>query len=182
MKNLEFNKILGAFLFVAFVIFFSSNLVEVIYDSMIDRTHHTSIIDTTIVESSGSSAELEEKKWDVPSLMKVADAEAGKKVFNKCVACHTIDDGGKSKVGPNLHGIIGRKPGSNKGFNAPYSADMIAYGEKIGAWSEEEFVKYIYHPKSIVPKGRMAFAGIKNEKDIANLLAYIKNHNQVDGG
>ncbi len=99
------------------------------------------------------------------------DAAAGKKVFNKCKACHFVDKE-KNKVGPYLKGVIGRKAGSVEGFK--YSKAMKAKGEEGLVWTEETIAEYLKAPKKYVPKNKMAFAGLKKDEDIANVIAYIK--------
>ncbi len=99
------------------------------------------------------------------------DAAKGKKVFNKCKACHFVDKE-KNKVGPYLKGVIGRKAGSVEGFK--YSKAMKAKGEEGLVWTEETIAEYLKAPKKYIPKNKMAFAGLKKDEDIANVIAYIK--------
>ncbi len=96
------------------------------------------------------------------------DADAGKKVFNKCKACHSMAEG-KNKVGPTLFGIFDRDAAAIKGFK--YSKAMRNSGLK---WDEETLTKYLIKPKALVPGTRMTFRGLKKEADIANLVAYMK--------
>ena len=101
------------------------------------------------------------------------DAKAGKKVFNKCRACHDVK--GKNKVGPHLDGVIGRTAGTVEGFK--YSDSMKAKGEEGLVWNEETIAAYMKDPKDYVPNNKMAFAGLKKDEDIANLIAYLKDPN-----
>jgi len=96
------------------------------------------------------------------------DAAAGKTSFNKCLACHAIGEGAKNKVGPELNGLDGRKSGSVEGYN--YSDANKNSGI---TWNEAQFKEYIKDPKAKVPGTKMAFAGIKNEKEINDLWAYV---------
>jgi len=96
------------------------------------------------------------------------DAAAGEKVFNKCKACHTLEEG-KNKVGPSLHGVIGRPAGSIEGFK--YSSAMTESGL---TWDEETLAKFLAKPKDLVDKTKMSFAGLKKEEDIENVIAYLK--------
>lgn len=102
------------------------------------------------------------------------DAAAGQRVFNQCRACHTVDEGGRNQVGPNLHGVVGRKAAEKDGFR--YSANMKELAEGGLTWTEENLRKYLTNPKSVVPRGTMAFAGIRNEKQLNDLLAYLKQN------
>jgi cytochrome c2 len=98
--------------------------------------------------------------------------EAGKVVFKKCMACHVVDKV-QNKVGPTLNGVIGRKPGSVAGFK--YSEAMVAHGTTLAAWDEASIEQYLTDPKGYVPKNKMAFAGLKEEKDRKAVIAYIKS-------
>jgi cytochrome c len=99
------------------------------------------------------------------------DAAAGRKVFNKCRACHVADKE-LNRVGPHLVGIVGRKAASVDGFK--YSGAMKGAGEKGLVWTEENIAKYMKDPKDFVPGNRMAFVGLKKDQDIDNLIAFLK--------
>lgn len=99
------------------------------------------------------------------------DAEAGKKVFNRCKACHDVETG-KNKVGPHLDGVMGRKAGSVPDY--AYSNAMKEAGEKGIVWDDANLTAYMTNPKGFVPGNKMAFAGLKKPEDIANLIAYLK--------
>lgn len=99
------------------------------------------------------------------------DADAGKKVFNRCKACHDVATG-KNKVGPHLDGIVGRKAGTVEGF--AYSDAMKAAGEGGLVWDEAKIGEYMLNPKTMIPDNKMAFAGLKKPEDVANLIAYLK--------
>ena len=96
------------------------------------------------------------------------DAAAGKTSFNKCLACHAIGEGAKNKVGPELNGLDGRKSGTAEGYS--YSDANKNSGI---TWSKDAFLEYIKDPKAKIPGTKMAFAGIKNEKEASELWAYI---------
>ena len=103
------------------------------------------------------------------------DLAAGKTSFNKCLACHAIGEGAKNKVGPELNGLDGRKSGTAPDYN--YSDANKNSGI---TWNEAVFKEYIKDPKAKIPGTKMAFAGIKNETEINNLWAYLKQF-KADG-
>jgi cytochrome c len=97
------------------------------------------------------------------------DAAAGEQVFRKCLPCHAVGPGAKNKVGPELNGLDGRHSGSAPGYS--YSAANKNSGI---TWNEATFKEYIKDPRGKIPGTKMIFAGIKKEKDIADLWAYLK--------
>jgi cytochrome c len=100
------------------------------------------------------------------------DSAKGKKVFAKCMACHAVE-AGKNKVGPTLHGIMGRKAGTVEGFT--YSDPMKNSGI---TWNEAELDKYLTNPKKDIPGNKMAFPGLPKPDDRANVIAYLKEATQ----
>jgi len=95
--------------------------------------------------------------------------ERGEKLFRRCKACHTLEDGGRNKVGPNLWALWDSKAASRDGF--AYSKALIASDI---TWNDETIEAYIKKPKEYVPGTRMSFIGIKKEQDRADLLLYLK--------
>ena len=105
------------------------------------------------------------------------DPEAGKRVFTQCSACHTINQGGPNRVGPNLHGVIGRKAASVEGFR--YSGPMKQKAEEGLTWTEEQLRPYLKNPREVVSGTTMAFPGLRQEQQISDVIAYLK---QQSGG
>ena len=102
------------------------------------------------------------------SAARAQDAAAGETSFKKCTPCHSIGDGAKNKVGPELNGIDGRHSGTAEGYS--YSDANKNSGI---TWNKDQFLEYIKDPKAKIPGTKMAFAGIKNEKEAGDLWAYI---------
>lgn len=100
------------------------------------------------------------------------DAENGEQVFKKCQICHRIGEGAKNLVGPQLNGIVGRKAGSAEGFN--YSQANKDASAKGLVWTEEELNKYLEGPMAYMPGTKMSFAGLKDETDRKDVIAYLK--------
>ena len=99
------------------------------------------------------------------------DAAAGAKIFDQCRACHQIGEGARNAVGPELNGVIGRKAGSVEGYS--YSP---ANKESGITWDETTFRKYIENPKAVVPGTKMIFPGLKDPKQIEDVLAFLKQY------
>lgn len=99
------------------------------------------------------------------------DATAGQRVFNQCRACHTVDQGGRNGVGPNLFNIVGRRAGSIEGFR--YSANLRELGAEGLVWNEDRLRAYVGNPKAVVPRGSMSYPGLRNETQVNDLLAYL---------
>jgi cytochrome c len=96
------------------------------------------------------------------------DPAQGEKVFDKCKACHAVDEP-QNKVGPHLVGLLGRKAGSVEGFR--YSQALKESGI---TWNEQTIAEYMADPRGYIKGNRMAFAGLKSEQEIADLIAYLK--------
>lgn len=101
-----------------------------------------------------------------------ADVAKGKKVFNRCKACHSLE-AGKRKVGPSLHGVFGRTSGTLEGFK--FSKAMAEAGI---VWDEQTIGEYLKAPKTYIKGNKMAFAGLRKQADIDNLMAYLKENTQ----
>jgi cytochrome c len=99
------------------------------------------------------------------------DGAAGEKVFKKCTACHAVGEGAKHKVGPQLNGVLGRTAGTAEGYK--YSKAMIEAGSGGLIWSAETVSQYLHDPKGFVKGNKMAFAGLKENADVANVIAYL---------
>ncbi len=99
------------------------------------------------------------------------DAAAGEKVFTKCKVCHIAEED-TNKIGPSLHGVIGRTAGTHPDFK--YSEAMIAAGASGVKWDEPTLTTYLHDPKAMVKGTKMAFVGLKKDEDVANVIAYLK--------
>ena len=104
------------------------------------------------------------------SIANTADLVKGKKVFKKCVACHSLEEG-KNKIGPPLNNLLGRKAGSVKGYK--YSKAMKNSGV---VWNEESLDKFLTKPRKFIPKTKMSFRGIKKKSLRDDLISFFKNN------
>ena len=107
---------------------------------------------------------------DIKALLAMGNLAHGEKVFKKCSACHMIAAGGKNMIGPNLWGVIGRTAGSVNDYK--YSKAMVAYAKE---WSFEEMNSYLIKPQAYIKGTKMAFAGLRKEKDRASVILYMNS-------
>jgi cytochrome c len=105
------------------------------------------------------------------SAAQAQDAAAGERIFNQCRTCHQIGETAKNGVGPQLNGLFGRKAGSVEGYS--YSN---AYKALDKVWSVENFTVYIKDPRGVTPGTKMVYPGLKDETQIANLIAFLKQY------
>lgn len=106
----------------------------------------------------------------IATMLASADADDGQKVARKCAACHTFDEGGANRVGPNLWGVVNKDVGSHEGYS--YSSAMADLG---GEWTYEKLDAFLADPKGYVSGTKMSFAGIKDPEDRADLIAYLRS-------
>lgn len=99
------------------------------------------------------------------------DAAKGENVFKQCLACHAVGPDAKNKVGPQLNGVVGRKWAAIDGF--AYSTDLKDGGAAGKVWDKDALNAYLENPKALAPKGKMAYAGLKNAEQRADLIAYL---------
>ena len=103
-----------------------------------------------------------------------ADVAKGAKVYKKCVSCHMIGDNAKNRVGPQLNGIIGREIAALGDYK--YSKAMVKYAAAEKVWSEDNLSAYLANPRKTVKGTRMAFAGLRKQADVDNVIAYLKEN------
>ena len=100
------------------------------------------------------------------------DVAKGEQAFKKCQACHAVGPNAANKVGPQLNGIVGAKWARIEGYS--YSQDLTAGRDQGKVWDDAALHAYLENPKSMAPKGKMAFAGIKKEDERTDVIAYLK--------
>jgi cytochrome c len=168
MDSFEINKIAGAVLGTALVVFGLNELAGIVYHA---ETPEKPGFAVEVAEAATGEAPAEEAAPAVSlgTLLASADATKGQAVFKACAACHDVSNGGPNKVGPNLWGIVGRPHGVHEGF--AYSEAMAALKDK--PWDYAALNEFLLAPKKAVPGTKMAYGGLKKDEDRANLLAYL---------
>ena len=169
MSGLELNKIAAAILLASLIAMVVGVVSNVLYKPKLEVAQRGYQVE--VAESSGGKihSNAPEEPLNIAELMASANADAGAKTIKKCVSCHTLDQGGASKVGPNLWKIVNAQKGKKDGF--PYSKAMIASG---GSWDDESLFHFLKKPGKFIPGTKMSFAGIRKPEDIANVIAYLK--------
>ena len=128
-------------------------------------------VEQTTVASSETSSQATEDKIDIAALIAMGDIATGEKVFKKCAACHSIVKGGKNNIGPALYNVVGRDVGAVSDYK--YSKALAAYGK---AWTFEELNGYLIKPAKWIKGTKMAFAGLRKEKDRASVILYLNQN------
>ena len=123
------------------------------------------------ITASASSPETVVEKIDIAALMAMGDLAVGEKVFKKCAACHSIVKGGKNNIGPALYNVVGRKIGVINDYK--YSKALTEYGKE---WTFEELNGYLTKPAKWIKGTKMAFAGLRKEKDRASVILYLNQN------
>ena len=171
--NFEFDKLIGSIALGLAALLISINIGSVFYPIkrfVKERGYEVDISDINAASTQSSGIP---DKIDIGAIFAEFDIEKGEQIFNKCAVCHTNNNGGANKVGPNLWDILNAKVAARIGF--AYSNAMISKGENGDIWTYEELYRYLYSPKRYVSGTKMAFAGLKKDEDRVNLIMYLRS-------
>ena len=171
MDSFEINKIIAAILLTALLIIGIGKFADVLFhvDKPEQSAYKIEGLETVVASSAQGETKIEEKV-DIAKLLAMGDLVHGEKVFKKCSACHMIASDGKNMIGPNLWNVIGRQAGSVSDYK--YSKAMVAYAKQ---WSFEEMNSYLIKPQAYVKGTKMAFAGLRKEKDRASVILFMNS-------
>ena len=171
MDSFEINKIVAAVLMVALLVIGIGKLSNIIFHVDKPKTPGYTVEVEQATTVSSSTEKTVEEKIDIAALMAMGDVESGMKVFKKCSACHSITKGGKNKIGPALYNVVGRKVGSVADYK--YSKALAAYDKE---WNFEELNGFLIKPAKWVKGTKMAYAGLRKEKDRASVIKYLNQN------
>ena len=170
MDSFEINKIIAAVLMVALLVIGIGKLSDVIFHvEKPEKPGYSVEIETATVSTSTSSTD--EEKIDIAALMAMGDIAHGEKIFKKCAACHSIVKGGKNAIGPALYNVVGRKIGAINDYK--YSKAFVAYDKN---WTFEELNGFLIKPAKWIKGTKMAYAGLRKEKDRASVIKYLNEN------
>ena len=172
MSSFEFNKILAAIILALVIVVIIGKIGNVIVNTdkiKLNETAYKIDIPKTDVSTEESSVTSTAAIESILVLLATASIENGEKIYKKCGACHNYEKDAKSKIGPNLWNIINRPKASAVGF--AYSNAIIEFG---GTWTYEDLNNFIYKPKEYIKGTKMNFAGLKNVRDRADLIIFLR--------
>ena len=170
MDSFELNKIIAAVLMVALLVIGLGKFSDVIFHVEKPKTPGYGV-EVEQVKTMSSKEALIEEKIDISKLMAMGDITSGEKIFKKCAACHSIIKGGKNKIGPALYNVVGRKVGVIADYK--YSKALAAYDKE---WNFEELNGFLIKPAKWVKGTKMAYAGLRKEKDRASVIKYLNQN------
>ena len=168
MDSFELNKIIAAILMVALLVIGIGKLSDVIFHvEKPEKSGYLVEIDQTETTSISKETSVEEK-IDIAALIAMGDVVLGEKIFKKCAACHSINKGGKNNIGPALYNVVGRKVGGVADYK--YSKALATYDKE---WTFEELNGFLIKPSKWIKGTKMAYAGLRKEKDRASVIKYL---------
>ena len=173
MDSFEINKIIASILLVALLIIGIIKLSNIIFkvdklDSSAYKVELPNIDSNKVNEENTIKVE---DKVDISALMALGDLTHGEKVFKKCSACHSIEAGGGNKIGPALYNVVGRKIAAVQDYK--YSKALVEYKKN---WSFEELNGFLIKPQKWIKGTKMAYAGLRKEKDRASVILYLNKY------
>jgi len=171
MDSFEINKIIAAVLMVALLVIGIGKLSNIIFHVEKPKTPGYAVEIEQPTTVSSTTEKTIEQKIDVAALMSMGDVAVGEKIFKKCAACHSIVKGGKNKIGPALYNVVERKVGEVTDYK--YSKALAAYDKN---WTFEELNGFLKKPAKYIKGTKMAYAGLRKEKDRASVIKYLNQN------
>ena len=173
MDSFEINKIIASILLVALLIIGISKISNIIFkvDKLDSSAYKVDLPDDGTKQISGENTIKTDEKVDISALMALGDIAHGEKVFKKCSACHSIEAGGGNKIGPALYNVVGRKIAAVEDYK--YSKALVEYKKN---WSFEELNGFLIKPQKWIKGTKMAYAGLRKEKDRASVILYLNKY------
>ena len=171
MDSFELNKIIAAVLMVALLVIGLSKIADGVFHVNKPKNPGYKIeVESQLISSTSQTPEVV-KKIDIATVMALGDLTSGEKIFKKCAACHSINKGGKNKIGPALYNVVGRAVGGVDDYK--YSKTLASYGKD---WTFEELNGFLTKPSSYLKGTKMSYAGLRKEKDRASVIKYLNQN------
>ena len=172
MDSFELNKIIGAVLLVALLVIGIGKVSNLVFKvNKPEKSNYKVELEVESAETNGDEEPVQREIVDIAALLSTGDLAHGEKVFKKCSACHSIKSGGGNKIGPALYNVVGRKVGVLDDYK--YSKALAEYEKN---WSFEELNGFLLKPKDWIKGTKMAYAGLRKEKDRASVILYLNKY------
>ena len=170
MDSFELNKIIAAVLLTALIVIGINKFADSVFH--VEKPEKSAYkVEGVELATSNQVTEIKEVvQLDIKAILALGDLTHGEKVFKKCSSCHLIAKGGKNLIGPALYGVVGRPAASIDGY--AYSKALKAHGKN---WSFEELNAFLLKPKSYIKGTKMAYAGLRKDKDRASVILYLNS-------
>ena len=168
MDSFEVNKIIAAVLVTVLLVFGIGKISDIIFH--VEKPNVQGYKVEIKVNNSANQTKTE-GQIDISALLALGNVDAGKRIYKKCAACHSIAQDGKNKIGPKLYNVVGRATGSISGYK--YSKALASYGKE---WTFEELNGFLIKPSSWIKGNKMGFAGLKKDEDRASVILYLNQN------
>ena len=171
MDSFELNKIIAAVLLTALIVIGINKFADIVFQVEKPKQSAYKVEGVKLASSAETTTEVKEVvQLDIKEILALGDLIHGEKVFKKCSACHIVAKGGKNLIGPALYGVVGRPAAFIEGY--AYSKALKAHGKN---WSFEELNGFLLKPKSYIKGTKMAYAGLRKDKDRASVILYLNS-------
>jgi cytochrome c len=171
MDSFEVNKIIAAVLLVALLVIGISKISSVVFYVEKPKKPGYLVEIEQVAATDSQASSKDESAVDIAALMALGNLEDGKKIFKKCASCHSIVKDGGNKIGPALYNVVQRDVGGVSDYK--YSKSLATYEKK---WTFEELNGFLIKPAKWIKGTKMAFAGLRKEKDRASVILYMNQN------
>ena len=171
MDSFELNKIIAAVLMVALLVIGLGKIADEVFHVKKPKDPGYQVeVESQLISETSQAVKVVEK-IDIAAVMALGDVASGEKIFKKCAACHSINKGGKNKIGPALYNVVGRAVGGVDNYK--YSKTLTSYGKE---WTFEELNGFLTKPSSYLKGTKMSYAGLRKENDRASVIKYLNQN------
>ena len=171
MDSFELNKIIAAVLMVALLVIGLDKITDSAFHVEKPKNPGYQVeVESQLASGTSEAADVVET-INIVAIMALGDVASGEKIFKKCAACHSINKGGKNKIGPALYNVVGRAVGGVDDYK--YSKALASYGKE---WTFEELNGFLKKPASYLKGTKMSYAGLRKEKDRASIIKYLNQN------
>jgi len=171
MNSFELNKIIAAVLMVVLLVIGLGKIADGVFHVKKPKIPGYQVeVESQLTSGTSQTVEVIEKT-DIAAVMALGDIASGEKIFKKCAACHSINKGGRNKIGPALYNVVGRAVGGVNDYK--YSKTLASYDKE---WTFEELNGFLTKPSSYLKGTKMSYAGLRKEKDRASVIKYLNQN------